>query len=75
MINNFLVNETVCCKLQEGIQKYTRGKLIDIGCGEKPYKNITQPYVTEHIGLDHKNTLYNKSKIDLFGTALKFNLC
>ena len=30
---------------------------------------MTRPYVTEHVGLDHENTLHNKSKIDLFGTA------
>jgi len=69
MINNFLVNKIVYCKLQDTIQKYSKGRLLDIGCGEKPYAEITKPYVTEHIGLDHKDTLHDKSKIDLFGTA------
>jgi SAM-dependent methyltransferase len=45
------------------------GKLSDIGCGTKPYKELLSPYVTEHIGIDHEATLHDKSKIDLFGTA------
>lgn len=44
-------------------------RLIDIGCGAKPYKEVLAPYVTEHIGVDHGNTLHNKSNIDIFGTA------
>lgn len=49
--------------LYKVIQKYARGRLLDIGCGEKPYKNIVKPYVTEHIGLDHENTLHDKSNL------------
>jgi SAM-dependent methyltransferase len=50
-------------------QKYAQGKLLDIGCGDKPYKDLCSPYVAEHIGVDHKGTLHDKSEIDLFGTA------
>lgn len=67
--HNWLVYKIMDYEIDSSLQKYTRGKLIDIGCGEKPYKNITRPYVTEYIGLDHENTLHDKSKIDLFGTA------
>jgi ubiquinone/menaquinone biosynthesis C-methylase UbiE len=45
------------------------GRLIDIGCGEKPYKDLLTSYITEHIGVDHKDTLHDKSNIDRFGTA------
>ena len=68
-IKNFLVYKIADKALYDAIQKYARGKLIDIGCGEKLYENIIKPYVAEHIGLDHENTLHNKSKIDLFGAA------
>ena len=47
------------------------GRLIDIGCGTKPYKDLLAPYVTEHIGVDHQNTLHDKSNIDRFGTAYR----
>ena len=66
---NWLVYKIADKNLHKAIQKYAQGKLLDIGCGEKPYKNMIKPYVSEHIGLDHKNTLHDKSEIDLFGTA------
>lgn len=51
------------------LQKYARGKFLDIGCGEKPYAEMLRSYVTEHIGVDHEGTLHGKSGIDRFGTA------
>ena len=49
--------------------KISFGLLIDIGCGTKPYRDLLAPYVAEHIGVDHQQTLHNKSNIDRFGTA------
>ena len=66
---NWLVYKIADKVLNEAIQKYAGGKLLDIGCGGKPYEKMTKSYVTDHIGLDHENTLHDKSKIDLFGTA------
>ena len=28
------------------------GRLLDIGCGAKPYRKLFEPYVTEHVGVD-----------------------
>ena len=50
-------------------KKYISGRLIDIGCGSKPYAALLKPYVTEHVGVDHKGTSHSKENIDLFGTA------
>jgi len=66
---NFLVKNIAIKHLSSVMPKYAKGKLVDIGCGEKPREDMLAPYVTEHIGLDHEDTLHNKSKIDLFGTA------
>jgi SAM-dependent methyltransferase len=55
--------------LSQNIKKYTQGRLLDIGCGDKQYKEMINPFVTEHIGLDHEETLHDKANIDLFGTA------
>ena len=68
---NWLVYKIADAALTDAIQKYAKGKLLDIGCGEKPYKKMVMPYVDEHIGLDHEDTLHNKSNVDLFGTAYK----
>lgn len=69
MSPNWLVHGILSDSLQEMIEKYVKGKCIDIGCGEKPFVNALKPYVTEHIGVDHEDTLHNKSSIDRFGTA------
>jgi SAM-dependent methyltransferase len=66
---NVLVQGLVQSNLNQLGKKYLTGKLIDIGCGTKPYKNLLSPYVTEHIGVDHQDTLHDQSNIELFGTA------
>jgi SAM-dependent methyltransferase len=33
-----------------------RGRLLDVGCGEKPYEAIFRPYVTEYVGVEHRDT-------------------
>jgi len=68
-IKNWLVYKIANKALSETIQKYAKGKLLDIGCGEKQYEVLTKNFVTEHIGLDHEDTLHDKSKTDLLGTA------
>lgn len=67
--HNWLVYKIVDKQLKRVAQKYAKGKLIDIGCGEKPYKEIFATYVMVHTGVDHAKTLHDKSEIDLFGTA------
>jgi SAM-dependent methyltransferase len=34
----------------------TRGRLLDVGCGEKPYESIFLPYVSEYVGIEHEAT-------------------
>jgi ubiquinone/menaquinone biosynthesis C-methylase UbiE len=53
----------------EELAKHARGRLLDIGCGTKPLEATFRPYVTEHVGVDHEETLHDQSRIDLFGTA------
>jgi SAM-dependent methyltransferase len=50
-------------------KKYVSGRLIVIGCGTKPYRELFRPFVTEHIGVDHESTMHNSDNIDLFGSA------
>ena len=67
--NNFLVNIIFENYFSELGNKYIKGKLIDIGCGIKPFKEMLSHFVTEHIGVDHEVTVHDQSNIDLFGTA------
>ena len=66
---NLLVNRIHDKELKHFAALYLRGRLIDIGCGEKPYRQMLNSVVTEHIGVDHHETLHEKSHVDLFGTA------
>lgn len=68
-IRNILINHIHDSQLKRFASSYLRGRLIDIGCGTKPYKDLLAPYVHEHIGVDQEGTLHDKSNIDLFGTA------
>jgi SAM-dependent methyltransferase len=33
-----------------------RGRLLDVGCGEKPYESLFAPFVVEYIGVEHEAT-------------------
>jgi SAM-dependent methyltransferase len=30
-----------------------RGRLLDVGCGDKPYEHIFRPYVSEYVGVEY----------------------
>jgi len=68
-IKNILINSIHDKALKNAVEQFINGRLIDIGCGAKPYKNLLAPFVTEHIGVDHQETLHEKSNIDRFGTV------
>lgn len=46
-----------------------RGRMIDIGCGTKPYLGMLRPYVSEHVGLDVADPFNPRAQPDLVGTA------
>lgn len=33
-----------------------RGRLLDVGCGDKPYEHLFTPYVREYVGVEHEAT-------------------
>lgn len=68
---NLLVQGIFQKNLMKYAKQYFKGDLIDIGCGTKPYKKLLAPFVNEHIGLDHKDSLHDQTNVDLFGTAYK----
>ena len=68
-IKNWLVYKIHDECLVDVAKKYAKGRLVDIGCGTKPYEKLITPYITEHIGVDHEDTMHDKSKVDLWGTA------
>lgn len=56
-------------ELKAFLKAYARGKLIDIGCGGKPYQDLYSPYVSYCFGVDHKDSLHGLSRVDVAATA------
>lgn len=67
--HNWLIFSIINPAIKKRLEKYARGKLVDIGCGEKPYKDMVSPYVEIHIGIDHQGSLHDQSNVDISGTA------
>jgi SAM-dependent methyltransferase len=38
----------------EGVAPLARGRLLDVGCGDKPYLEIFAPFVSEYVGVEHE---------------------
>ncbi|OJU96167.1 MAG: hypothetical protein BGO23_01190 [Solirubrobacterales bacterium 67-14] len=66
---NILINSIAERHLRWAAKRWARGKMLDIGCGVKPYKKMFAPYVDQHIGLDHADTLHSRNEIDIEATA------
>ena len=48
---------------------YARGRMLDIGCGLRPYQNIFSEVTTSYIGMDYP-TAREKARPDLIADAL-----
>src|SRR5688572_28647182 len=70
--HNFLVNGILVDFLTAVAQPFARGVLVDIGCGEKPYRGVFAPYVERHLGVDIKPG--NSGAVDSIGDAYTTNL-
>jgi SAM-dependent methyltransferase len=53
----------------EKMASYITGRVLDVGCGLKPYSFIIEPRATEYIGLDYEDASYGKSCVDVVGSA------
>jgi len=51
------------------VRKVLRGRLLDIGCGTKPYQVMTEGLVDEHLGIDVPQSMHTHSAIDVYASA------
>ena len=42
----------------------THGRLLDVGCGEKPFESIFLPYVSEYVGIEYADTFESTKSSD-----------
>jgi SAM-dependent methyltransferase len=68
-LKNLLVYHFHDKALKKIAEQFIKGRLLDIGCGTKPYQIMLAPYVTEHIGLDREQPFNAKAQPDMVGTA------
>ncbi len=67
--HNWLIFAIIIPALRKVLRQYAGGKLLDIGCGTKPYRLMVKPYVSEHIGVDHAQKPQDPSAVDVCATA------
>jgi SAM-dependent methyltransferase len=48
-------------QMLERVAPQARGRLLDVGCGDKPYEPIFRPYVTEYVGIEHDASFHATS--------------
>jgi SAM-dependent methyltransferase len=69
----YLRHDWLARRLNErAVRRYAhlcRGRVLDIGCGEKPYEAILSEGVTEYIGLEHPDTTHARDRVDVWGDA------
>lgn len=68
----FLVYHSLFKSLSYAIEKYAGGKVLDIGCGNKPYRSLFKENVTEYTGCDINQTELNS--VDIICNALEIPL-
>ena len=52
-----IANQCILDEMKKVAPKYARGKLVDLGCGIKPYKEIFSPFIESYYGVDYPPTL------------------
>lgn len=68
-LKNWLVYRIHNNTLVPMIKRYCSGRILDIGCGTKPYQKWIEPYVSDHIGIDHLQSPHGNEAIDVYGSA------
>jgi SAM-dependent methyltransferase len=43
-------------RVLEGVAPQAGGRLLDVGCGDKPFERLFRPYVDEYVGIEHDAT-------------------
>jgi SAM-dependent methyltransferase len=66
---NWLAKRQVGNAIAVAAGRYARGRLLDVGCGEKPYRDVFAPYVAEHVGVDHPESPHALDHVDVLATA------
>lgn len=67
---NWLVYHVGDRALGAALRRFARGKLLDVGCGPKPYARLTRGRVDRHVGVDHPGSQHGLKAVDAAASAL-----
>ena len=67
--HNWLIFSIINPAVRQRLAKYAKGRMVDIGCGEKPYRDMAGSFVEIHLGVDHRASLHDNSNVDVVGDA------
>lgn len=56
-------------------KQFLKGRVLDIGCGIKPYKEVIESVTDTYIGLDHINSIHGSTDVDIMGNAIALPFC
>jgi ubiquinone/menaquinone biosynthesis C-methylase UbiE len=66
---NMLVNGLHDRAFKEMAARFLHGRVIDIGCGTKPYERLLSPMVEEHVGVDLPDGIHGSHRVDIAADA------
>lgn len=67
--HNWLIFAYIVPPLRQRLSRYAKGRLLDIGCGEQPYRGLAQPFVSEYLGVDLSHCIHGQHNVDIKGSA------
>lgn len=64
-----LLSQTLLSEALVGVAPHVTGRLLDVGCGEKPYEWLFGDQVTSYIGCDWPGMIHEQKHVDVFCDA------
>jgi SAM-dependent methyltransferase len=55
-------------------ERYARGRMLDVGCGSKPWARLFAGSVDEHVGVDRIESVRGGAKVDIVASAYEVPL-
>lgn len=72
---NWLVNRLCRQHLHRSVVDFARGRLLDVGCGRKPYLDLQQKQASSCLGIEYDRSRYRDTPPDLWGSSIELPFC
>lgn len=71
---NWAVRRRLRAEIAAALDVYTGRRVVDIGCGRKPYYRLVKDRVDSYVGVDRSDSLHGTHFVDVIGDALATGL-